>query len=109
MTFGDKVYSLRVQRKMTMEELANLIGVQKSAISKYEKGIVVNPKRSTIAALCRVFNVPPSYFLDDDFSTLTEQEAILLNAYRSADDRAREDALKTLLDHPQKKEEPSAM
>lgn len=49
-----------------MDDLARELGVQRSAINKYEKGIVVNLKRSTIAGLCRVFGVSPSYFLDEN-------------------------------------------
>lgn len=66
MTVGEKIHYLRVQHNMTMEDLARELGVQRSAINKYEKGIVVNLKRSTISGLCRVFGVSSSYFLDDD-------------------------------------------
>ena len=99
MTIGEKIHDLRVRNGMTMEDLAREIGVQRSAVNKYEKGIVINLKRSTIASLCRVFSVPSSYFLDDDFQ-LTPEEHQLITVYRSADERARQDALKTLRDHP---------
>lgn len=101
MTIGEKIHDLRIRNNMTMEDLALEIGVQRSAVNKYEKGLVVNLKRSTISSLCRVFGVPPAYFLDDD-DELTADEHRLVTAYRAADDRAREDALKTLLDHPKK-------
>lgn len=99
MTIGEKIHDLRVRNGMTMEDLAREIGVQRSAVNKYEKGLVINLKRSTIASLCRVFSVPSSYFLDDD-DQISAEEHQLLVAYRAADDRARQDALKTLLDHP---------
>lgn len=65
-TVGEKIHYLRMKNGMTMDDLAKAIGVQRSAINKYEKGMVVNLKRSTIAALSRVFGVLPSYFIDDD-------------------------------------------
>ena len=99
MTIGEKIHDLRVRNGMTMEDLAREIGVQRSAVNKYEKGIVINLKRSTISSLCRVFGVPSSYFLDDD-DQLTPEEHQLIAAYRASDDRARQDALKTLRDHP---------
>ena len=99
MTIGEKIHDLRVRNGMTMEDLAREIGVQRSAVNKYEKGLVINLKRSTIASLCRVFSVPSSYFLDED-DQLTSEEHQLITAYRAADDRARQDALKTLRDHP---------
>lgn len=104
MTLGDKIRKLRTDRKMTMEELADLIGVQRSAVNKYEKGIVVNLKRSTIASLARVFNVPPSYFLDDDDSPeITDDERDLLTAYRKADPGTQA-SIRKLLDIPDKKD-----
>lgn len=110
MTLGEKIRMLRLQNNMTMDDLAREIGVQRSAVNKYEKGMVVNLKRSTIAALCRVFDVPSSYLLDDDPDSLSADEHRLITAYRAADDRAREDALVMLLDHPRKKDtEPSAI
>ena len=66
MTVGEKIRYLRTKNNMTMDDLARELGVQRSAINKYEKGIVVNLKRSTISDLCRVFGVSSSYFLDDD-------------------------------------------
>ena len=64
-TVGEKIHYLRTKNNMTMDDLARELGVQRSAINKYEKGIVVNLKRSTISGLCRVFGVSSSYFLDD--------------------------------------------
>ena len=70
MTIGEKIHDLRIKNNMTMDDLARELGVQRSAINKYEKGIVVNLKRSTIAGLCRVFGVSPSYFLDENPSPI---------------------------------------
>ena len=36
--FGEKLKEYRKQKGLTQEELAALVGVQNSAISKYEKG-----------------------------------------------------------------------
>ena len=38
MTLGEKIHALRVEHDMTMEDLAKKVGVQRSAINKYEKG-----------------------------------------------------------------------
>ena len=54
---------LRIQHGMTQEELGAKIGVKKSAIYKYENGIVVNLKRSTIAKLASVLDVSPSWLM----------------------------------------------
>ena len=97
MTLGEKIRTLRLENGMSMEELAHLLGVQRSAVNKYEKGIVVNLKRSTIASLARIFNVSPSYFLDDDFPIeITDDERQLISLFRSATDEGRDAALTIL-------------
>ena len=63
MTTGDKIKMLRIQHGMTQEELGAKIGVKKSAIYKYENGIVVNLKRSTIEKLAKVLEVSPSWLI----------------------------------------------
>ena len=60
---GDRIKSLRISHNMTQEELGKKIGVQKSAIRKYEKGEVINIKRATIETLSKIFNVSPSYLM----------------------------------------------
>ncbi len=65
MDTGTKIKRLREQADMTQEELGKLLGVKRAAINKYESGLVVNLKRSTIEKLCKVFNVTPQYLLTD--------------------------------------------
>lgn len=57
---GEKIKAARLQKGYTQEELGNLIGVQKSAVAKYEKGRVVNIKRSVLAKLSKVLDIPPA-------------------------------------------------
>lgn len=52
MTTGEKIKMLRVKKGMSQEELGKKVGVQKAAINKYEKGIVVNLKMSTFEFCC---------------------------------------------------------
>lgn len=66
MSMGDRIRYLRESRGMTQEELGEKIGVQKSAIRKYEKGEVENIKRSSIKTMCDLFNVSPSYLMGWD-------------------------------------------
>lgn len=63
MDFKDRIRELRIQNHMTLQEVADSVGLKKSAIYKYEHGIVVNPKRGLIEKLATLFNVKPSYLL----------------------------------------------
>lgn len=63
MEFKDILRQQRIAHGLTQQELGEKVGLKKEAIYKYEKGIVVNPKRSLIAKLAKIFNVSPSYLL----------------------------------------------
>lgn len=57
---GEKIKAARLRKGYTQEELGKLIGVQKSAVAKYEKGRVVNIKRSVLANISKVLDIPPA-------------------------------------------------
>lgn len=57
---GEKIKAARLRKGYTQEELGKLIGVQKSAVAKYEKGRVVNIKRSVLAEISKVLDIPPA-------------------------------------------------
>lgn len=63
METGEMIKKLRIQNHWTQEQLGEKLGVQKSAIAKYEKGRVENLKRSTIQKMAEIFNVSPLVFL----------------------------------------------
>lgn len=65
MNIGEKIKNARLAKGYTQEELGNLIGVQKSAVAKYEKGRVVNIKRSVLAKLSSVLDIPPVELVSD--------------------------------------------
>jgi transcriptional regulator with XRE-family HTH domain len=64
MTTGEKIRKRRLELNMTMDDLGRAVGVQRSAINKYEKDMI-DMKASTIAAIARVLMVSPVYLLDD--------------------------------------------
>ena len=57
MDIGQKIKEARIAKGLTQEQLGNLVGVQKSAIAKYENGRVVNIKRSTLHKLGKVLGL----------------------------------------------------
>ena len=56
MTQGERVKAVRDEKRMTMEQFGERIGVQKSAISKIEKD-KVNLSDRTAKSICREFYV----------------------------------------------------
>ena len=74
MSIGLNIKKLRLENKMTQEELGDLLGVKKAAVQKYESGQVQNLKQDTIKKLCKIFSKDPAYFIYDDFSSILEQK-----------------------------------
>lgn len=60
MDIGKKIREARMAKGMTQVELGELLGVQKSAIAKYESGRVVNIKRSTLKKISDILGIRPS-------------------------------------------------
>lgn len=60
MAIGQKIKKARIEKGLTQEELGKIVGVQKSAIAKYESGRVVNIKRSTLQKIASALSLRPS-------------------------------------------------
>lgn len=63
MRMADRIKERRLKMGYTQEELANKLGLQKSAIAKYENGRVENIKRSVILKMASVLDCNPSYLM----------------------------------------------
>ena len=57
MEIGQKIKEARLLKGLTQEELGKMVGLQKSAIAKYENGRVVNIKRSTLQKLAKALDL----------------------------------------------------
>lgn len=66
MEIGEKIKTARKKKGMTQEDLGKLVGVQKSAIAKYESGRVVNIKRSTLQKIASALNIRPSELIFEE-------------------------------------------
>ncbi|MDO5433356.1 LexA family transcriptional regulator [Eubacterium sp.] len=66
MSMAQRIKEERLKAGLTQEELANKLGLKKSAIAKYENGRVTNLKKSTIEQLSKIFNCRPAYLMGYD-------------------------------------------
>ena len=62
MNYKEILKNLREDRDINQSEIAKILGVKQSAISKYEKGIR-EYKIDDIIKLCKFYNVSPEYIL----------------------------------------------
>lgn len=58
-----RIKERRIKYGLTQEELAEKLGLKKSAIAKYENGRVENIKRTTIEEMAKIFECNPSYLM----------------------------------------------
>ena len=63
MDMGQKIYNLRTQKGMTLEELGNLVGVGKSTVRKWENGMIANMKRDKILKVSEALGTSPAYLM----------------------------------------------
>lgn len=103
MTTGERIRYYRKLNDMSMVELAHRIGVQHSAIYKYEKGIVTNIPKDNIEKIAAVFDIPAyelvDWLTDDpvpDLDLNTDERAVI-TLYRKLTDRNKQ-AVKSYLD-----------
>lgn len=66
MQIGQKIKEARIEKGLTQEELGKMVGLQKSAIAKYENGRVVNIKRSTLQKLALALDLRGSDLIIDN-------------------------------------------
>ncbi len=89
MKIGEKIRRARIAKGMTQEKLAELLGMQKSGVAKYENGRVKNIKRTTLKRISAILDIPPSELIfespteNDKLSGLSSKEKRLIELLRS--------------------------
>ena len=109
-SFSDRIKELYEESGKSYSELSRDLDVARGTIGLWIQGLNV-PRKPTFYALAHYFNVSIPWLMGYDvekheyWNGITAEEKRLVAAYRAADARAREDAMKMLLDHPQVQEE----
>lgn len=77
--FGNRLKTLRIKKKLTQQQLADLLGLTKSVISAYENGLRY-PAYDVLIKIARIFKVSTDYLLgveikrEIDTSGLTDEQ-----------------------------------
>lgn len=68
MEVKDIIKNRRLELGLTLLDIAKVVGVTEATVSRWESGNIANMKRSRIAALAKVLNLPPIALMgwDDD-------------------------------------------
>jgi len=81
--FGLRLKSVRTEKKMTQQQLADKLGIVKASVSSYEQN-ANSPSLETFLALCKMFDVSADFLLglsdnmDMKMSHLTDEQVSLI-------------------------------
>lgn len=64
MTLQDKIAHLRNKNGQTYEDIAQIVGVTKSTVRRWEVGIIKDIRRDKIEKLAEALGTTPAYLLD---------------------------------------------
>ena len=87
-----RIKALRQEKGLTLEQVADVVGVGKSTVRKWETGMIANMKRDKIADLAKALGTTPAYLMgwEEDIEEkkdspsepqLTEGEKMLLDLF----------------------------
>ena len=71
----------RLEKKLTLEQVGEMVGVGKSTVRKWENGMIENMGRDKIVALSKALNVSPLDILGIDKPKESTAKAILDNVF----------------------------
>ena len=60
---GKLIKRKRLQKGLTLEQVAKTVGVGKSTVSKWERGAILNMKKDKIDALSLILDIDPLSFI----------------------------------------------
>lgn len=60
---AQRIKNLRVSQNLTLEQVANEVGVGKSTVRKWETGMIANMRRDKIASLAKALHTTPAYLM----------------------------------------------
>lgn len=75
MSLAKKIVQLRKERNLTQKELARIVGVHFSHMSRYERGISL-PSVDVVKKLAQMFHVSADYLLFDDSQAMVPADII---------------------------------
>lgn len=91
--FGKRLKTLRIKKKLTQQQLADLLGLTKSVISAYENGLRY-PAYDVLIKISRIFKVSTDFLLgveikrEIDTSGLTDEQVealiVLIDTIRNS-------------------------
>ena len=104
---AQRIKKLRQEKGLTLEQVAEVVGVGKSTVRKWETGMIANMRRDKIAALAQALDTTPAYLMGwkvegakkenhPSEPQLTEVERLALELFRKIPEDKQAEALDLL-------------
>ena len=74
MTTGEKIANLRKKKNLTQEQLAEILGVARQSVSRWEMGVAF-PETEKLIKLGKLLDCSIDYLLDNSIPDIVEQTA----------------------------------
>ena len=75
---AQRIRTLRQEKGLTLEQVAEVVGVGRSTVRKWETGMIANMRRDKIADLAKALGTTPAYLMgwqeEDDKKELSHRE-----------------------------------
>lgn len=104
MSFASRLRQAREQSGLTQQDLAEKLGVTKSAVGNYENG-VSSPKWDVLLKIFDILHVEPNFLYQDSFSLefskpvqLTPKQAALLESFDQLNEEGQTKAVEYVED-----------
>lgn len=94
-SLSEKIYYLRKKNGLTLEAVANVVGVGKSTVRKWETGTIANMRRDKIALLAEALHTTPAYLMGweeniaPDELRVTESDKEILELFKQIPEKDR--------------------
>ena len=104
---AQRIKALRLEKGLNLEQVADVVGVGRSTVRKWETGMIANMRRDKIADLAKALGTTPAYLMGwDEEETkkesspsepeLTEGEKLMLELFRRIPEDRQTAALELL-------------
>ncbi len=99
---AQRIKELRQARDLTLEQVADVVGVGKSTVRKWETGFIENMRRDKIAKLAAALHTTPDYLMgwsdnpqpaQADTPVLSAAEQELIRSFRSLNPEGQQKVL----------------
>ncbi|MDP4095443.1 helix-turn-helix domain-containing protein [Paenibacillus sp. P96] len=102
---NDRIKARRIALNLTLQDVADFLGVKEATAQRYESGEIKNIKHEIVASLAELFKCTPAYLMgwSDEISepskrsALSSSEMQLLKKFNSLDEKGKH-TVNTVLD-----------